>query len=94
MLRIAAITAAALFVAPAVHADTLKVRDEGGVEVEIDTAALSGCVMVFDSTGAPFEICRMKKIELTPPTSTRARPGQAPNPAGEAAQVIYVRAVE
>lgn len=93
MLRIAAV-AAAFLVAPAVQADMLKVHDEGGAEVEIDTAALTGCAIVFDSAGAPFEICRMKKIELAPPTSTRSRPGHSEDAAGEAAQVIYVKAVE
>lgn len=94
MKRIAAIAAAALFAAAGAHADMLKVHDEKGMEVEIDTAALSGCMIVFDSAGAPFEICRMKKVELTPPSSTRSRPGHTEDAAGEATQVIYVKANE
>lgn len=97
MLRIAAaatVAAAAFLASEDARADVLTVHDEKGMQVEIDTAALAGCLIVFDSAGAPFEICRMKRVELTPPASTRSRPGHSEDPAGEAAQVIYVKASE
>lgn len=86
--------AVALF-AFAATADTLIVRDQAGAEAKLDTEALTGCQIIFDSAGAPFEICRMKKIELTPPASTRARPGHdADTAAASGADVVYVKANE
>lgn len=79
--------------APAAFADTITLADDKGAPVEIDTATLQGCRIVFDSAGAPFEICRMKKVELTPPASTRARPGEA-DKAARAGEVVYVKAAE
>lgn len=85
---VAALGALALF-AGAAHADVLKVYDQSGVEKTVDTSSLSGCALVFDSKGAPFQICKMEKVEIKPPSSTRARPG------GEArvaeTQVVYKR---
>ena len=73
----------------AANADVLKVYDQSGAEKSVDTAALSGCALFFDSKGAPFQICKMEKVEIKPPSSTRARPG------GEArvaeTQVVYKR---
>ena len=84
----AALGAIALF-AGAAQADVLKVYDQSGAEKSVDTSALSGCALVFDSKGAPFQICKMEKVEIKPPSSTRARPG------GEArvaeTQVVYKR---
>jgi hypothetical protein len=84
----AALGAIALF-AGAAQADVLKVYDQSGAEKSVDTSALSGCSLVFDSKGLPFQICKMEKIEINPPSSTRARPG------GEArvaeSQVVYKR---
>lgn len=84
----AALGAAALFVSAA-QADVLKVYDQAGAEKAVDTSALQGCTLIFDSKGAPFQICKMEKVEIKPPSSTRARPG------GEArvaeTQVVYKR---
>lgn len=90
MLRFVAIAAALL--AAGASADTLAVHDESGAEKTIDTVKLTGCRMIFDSAGAPFEICRMKKVELEPPASTRARPGHADKLDDDRADVVYVRA--
>ncbi len=89
MMRFAvALGALALFTGAA-QADVLKVYDQSGAEQSLDTSALSGCSLVFDSKGAPFQICKMEKVEIKPPSSTRARPG------GEArvaeTQVVYKR---
>ncbi|QIE55972.1 hypothetical protein G5B40_11215 [Pikeienuella piscinae] len=97
MLRITMLSAALLIGAGAASADTLAVFDNKGAADEVDTAALTGCRIIFDSAGVPFEICRMKKVELTPPASTRARPGHAEEEAAvkaEKADVIYVKAGE
>lgn len=86
--------AAALLAAPVAQADKITLQDEAGAAIEVDTAALSGCTILFDSAGTPFELCRMKKVELTPPSSTRSRPGQAESASGQAAAVVYVKATE
>lgn len=93
MLRVFAFFIAALCAAGAA-ADMITAFDESGDAVKLDTAALSGCRMIFDRAGAPFEICRMKKLELAPPSSTRMRPGHAQNAGEEKSQVVYVRAAE
>lgn len=93
MLRALAFSIVALAAAGAV-ADTIEAFDETGAEVKVDTAALAGCRMIFDSAGAPFEICRMKKIELAPPSSARVRPGHAENGDEGRPEVVYVRIVE
>lgn len=84
----AALGAFALF-AGAAQADVLKVYDQSGAEISVDTATLQGCTLIFDSKGSPFQICTMEKVEIKPPSSTRARPG------GEArvaeTQVVYKR---
>lgn len=84
----AALGAIALFTSAA-QADVLKVYDQSGAEKPMDTAALSGCALVFDSKGAPFQICRMEKVEIKPPSSTRARPGGEERVAET--QVVYKR---
>lgn len=97
MLRITMISAALLLGAGAAPADTLSVFDSKGAAEEIDTAALTGCRIVFDSAGVPFEICRMKKVELTPPASTRTRPGHPEDETAAKAtksDVVYVKANE
>lgn len=91
MLRFIAISAAALLAFGA-SADSIAVHDESGAETTLDMAKLTGCQIIFDSAGAPFELCRMKKIELAPPTSTRARPGHAEKMDEHKADVVYVRA--
>lgn len=95
MTRLTVFCAALALAGPAAAgADTLTVFDENGAETEMDTTAIRGCEIVFDSAGTPFEICRMKRVELTPPKSNRARPGQT-SAAGEAepvrAAVVYRR---
>ena len=88
-LLAAGLSALALF-AGAAHADALKVYDQSGSEKTLDTAALDGCMLIFDSRGAPFQICKMEKVEIKPPNSTRARPG------GEArvakVEIVYKKA--
>lgn len=90
MKGFAAVLGAAALFAGAAQADVLNVYDQAGAEKAIDTAKLEGCVLVFDSKGTPFELCKMEKVEIKPPSSTRARPG------GEArvaeAQIVYKRA--
>lgn len=93
MLRAIAFFIAALSAAGA-GADTIAAFDETGAEVKVDTAALAGCRMIFDSSGAPFEICRMKKVELAPPSSARIRPGHAESGDGDRPEVVYVRVAE
>lgn len=97
MLRITMFSAVLLIGAGAASADTLAVFDNTGAAEEVDTAQLTGCRIIFDSAGVPFEICRMKRVELTPPSSTRSRPGHAEDEAAAKAQkadVIYVKANE
>lgn len=84
----AALGAIALF-AGAAQADVLKVYDQAGGEKSVDTAALEGCTLIFDSKGAPFQICKMEKVEIKPPSSTRARPGAEARVAER--QVVYKR---
>lgn len=89
MKSLAATLGAFALFAGAAQADVLKVYDQSGAEASVDTAALQGCALVFDSKGAPFQICKMEKVEIKPPSSTRSRPG------GEArvaeTQVVYKR---
>ena len=87
MFRITAV--AILFTAGAASADTLQLYDKSGAALNVDTAAIEGCKMVFDSSGNAFEFCRLEKIELRPQGSTRVRPGQASAPAR--ADVIYAK---
>ena len=84
----AALGAAALFVSAA-QADVLKFYDQSGAEKSVDTATLKGCTLIFDSKGAPFQICEMEKVEIKPPSSTRARPGGEARVAER--QVVYKR---
>lgn len=84
----AALGAIALFTGAA-QADVLKVYDQSGAEKSVDTTALTGCALVFDSKNAPFQICKMEKIEIKPPSSTRTRPGGEERVAET--QVVYKR---
>ena len=82
-----AIASSALLLASAVSADVITVYDEGGAKRDLDTASLSGCHLVFDSAGAPIQICKMERVEFRPPSSTRARPGHADKTVN--VQVLY-----
>lgn len=79
-----------MLTAGAAGADTISGYDEAGAAKSVDTAAMTGCELIFDSNGTPFELCKMEKVELRPQNSTRTRPGSS----GEAteAAVIYKRA--
>ena len=94
-MKMVRIIAAALVAmgAGAASADVLELRDEAGAAMKVDTAKIAGCKMVFDSDGAAFELCRLEKVELRPPQSTRARPGAATNEAARAS-VVYTKATE
>lgn len=72
--------------------DTLPVFDQTGAAVQIDTQKIKGCQVIFDSVGTPFELCRMEKVELRPPQSTRIRPGHDA-PASDIS-VIYTKKIE
>jgi hypothetical protein len=86
----AVILAGACLLAGAASADMISAFDEKGGKKAVDTASLSGCVMLFDSAGQPFQICKMEKVEFRPPNSSRARPGHEDRVAE--AQVMYKRA--
>ena len=75
MLRLAA--AAFILSFAGAHADTLDLYDDAGAAMKVDTSAIDGCKMVFDSQGNAFEFCKLERIELRPQGSTRIRPGQA-----------------
>ncbi|MEL7463783.1 MAG: hypothetical protein AAFN79_06930 [Pseudomonadota bacterium] len=89
MLKAMAGACALALAAGAAQADTLKLYDETGGELAVNTADISGCKMVFDSQGNAFEFCRLEKIELRPEASTRMRPGAAKGPARDS--VIYAK---
>lgn len=93
MVRYFAGAALVALAAGAAQADTLNLHDESGAAVTVDTASVQGCTMVFDSSGAAFELCRLEKVELRPPQSTRARPGQAAQ-GDEPATVIYTKTTD
>lgn len=81
-------TCSIFFFAPTgATADILEVFDEAGGARKVDTASLNGCSMIFDSNGNAFELCKLEKVELRPPQSTRARPGQRPS--AEPANYVY-----
>ncbi|MEM7270511.1 MAG: hypothetical protein AAF401_14825 [Pseudomonadota bacterium] len=82
---------AAMLIAGAAQADVLNVFDDEKKPVAVDTAAINGCLIVFDSAGTPFEICKMEKVEVRPPSSTRARPGQETR--ADVLEIVYKRAV-
>lgn len=92
-----AVFAGVFLAAPVAGADTLEVFDQSGAKVEMKTEDLAGCAIVFDSAGTPFEICRMKRVEVAPPTPARSRPGQTTK-SGAAepvkAAVIYTKVDE
>lgn len=89
MLKVVPGAFALTLAAGAAQADTLKLYDEAGGEIAVNTAAIEGCKMVFDSQGNAFEFCRLEKIELRPEASTRMRPGAAKGP--ERDSVIYAK---
>lgn len=91
MIRLMAMAAAVslTFGAGAALADTLKLHDETGAAVEVDTSKMSGCTMVFDSAGTAFQICRLEKVQLVPAGSTRMRPGQTK--VRPRAEVVYAK---
>ncbi|MEM8753666.1 MAG: hypothetical protein AAGF90_11885 [Pseudomonadota bacterium] len=92
MLRTIAV-AALIASAPALAAaDKLEVFDETGAKTTLDTSTVETCRMIFDSEGQAFEICRLQKVELRPPQSNRARPGQTAG-TGQA-NVIYTKITE
>ncbi|MGB0508303.1 MAG: hypothetical protein ACPGGK_19115 [Pikeienuella sp.] len=79
-----------MLTAGAANADVIAGYDEAGAAKSVDTAAMTGCELIFDSNGTPFELCKMEKVELRPQTSTRTRPG-SDGAAAETA-VVYKRA--
>lgn len=85
-----AILGGACLFAGAASADMISAFDEKGGKAEVDTASLSGCKLLFDSAGQPFQICKMEKVEFRPPNSSRTRPGHDERVAE--AQVVYKRA--
>ena len=80
----------ACLVAGAASADMISAFDEKGAKAEVDTASLSGCAMLFDSAGQPFQVCKMEKVEFRPPNSSRSRPGHEDRMAE--VEVVYKRA--
>lgn len=72
-----ALLGAVLLTAGAAHADTLAGFDENGQAKTIDTAAISGCTVLYDSTGNALEICKLQKVQIRPAASTRTRPGSS-----------------
>ncbi|MEM7523468.1 MAG: hypothetical protein AAF360_06885 [Pseudomonadota bacterium] len=89
-LTVAGAVLALGFSAGAATADVINVYDHAGKPVALDTSAVTGCQLIFDKAGEAFEICKMQKVEIRPPKSNRARPGQT----AEATQsdVVYTRA--
>jgi hypothetical protein len=81
-----------LLTAGAVSADEITGYDEAGAAKKVDTAAMSGCELIFDSNGTPFELCKMEKIELRQQNSTRTRPGSTDGPTETA--ILYKRAAD
>lgn len=70
-------------------ADEIAMRNENGEPVALDTNEIRGCVIVFDQSGAPFEICRMEAVNLAPESTTRRRPGSQEETG--AAEIVYRR---
>ena len=89
MHRFVVAGAALILAAGAESADTLELFDSSGAAMKVETAAVDGCKMVFDSDGNAFEFCRLERIELRPQASTRIRPGQTSAP--DRANVIYAK---
>ena len=90
MRLIATLFGAALLTAGAAHADTLAGFDENGQAKTIDTNAVSGCTVLYDSAGNALEICKLQKVQIRPAASTRARPGSSNDQ--PAAAVVFKRA--
>ena len=89
MKSLAATLGALALFAGAAQADVLKVYDQDGAEKAIDTAALDGCMLIFDKDKRPFQSCKMERVEIKPPSSTRARPGGDARVAER--QIVYKR---
>ena len=85
-------TVAGFFLSANAFADEIKLHNENGEAITLDTATLRGCVVVFDQSGAPFEICRMEAVNLAPEATTRRRPGS--QEAETSAEIVYRRAEE
>lgn len=82
-----------LFIAGPVAADTINAHDSAGAPMAVDTASVSGCTIIFDKAGTPFELCRLEKVEVRPPSSTRSRPGHA-DTTQEDSSVVYTRVAD
>lgn len=87
-----ALLGAVLLTAGAAHADTLAGFDEKGQAKTIDTAAISGCTVLYDSANNALEICKLQKVQIRPAASTRTRPGSS-NEQPEAA-VVFKRVTD
>lgn len=72
-----ALFGAVILTAGVAQADTLSGFDEKGQAKTIDTAAVSGCTVLYDSAGNALEICKLQKVQLRPAASTRTRPGSS-----------------
>lgn len=70
-------------------ADELSLFNSDGVAMKVDTTKVDGCKVVFDSAGSAFELCKLQRVEMRPPNSTRMRPGQTA--ARERANVVYAK---
>jgi len=77
-----------LLLAGPVVADTINAHDSTGAAVVVDTTTVEGCTLIFDSSGTAFELCRLEKVEVRPPSSTRARPGRE-STTQEETSVVY-----
>jgi hypothetical protein len=82
-----ALFGAMLLTAGLAQADTIAGFDEKGQAKTIDTVAVSGCTVLYDSAGNALEICKLQKVQLRPAASTRTRPGSTNEPT-EAAVVF------
>ena len=70
-------------------ADELTLFNSEGAAMKVDTTKIDACKVVFDSAGSAFEFCKLERVEMRPPNSTRMRPGQTA--ARERANVIYAK---
>ncbi|MGB0411129.1 MAG: hypothetical protein ACPGFA_06055 [Pikeienuella sp.] len=87
-----ALLGAVILTAGAAQADTLSGFDEQGNAKTIDTAAVSGCTVLYDSAGNALEICKLQKVQLRPAASTRSRPGSSNDQ--PAAAVVFKRVAD
>lgn len=70
-------------------ADELALFNSDGAPIKVDTAKVEGCKIVFDGQGQAFELCKLQRVEMRPPTSTRMRPGQSAQ--RDRASVVYTK---